>query len=431
MKKLLLATVIFLSAKIYGQSVLLDGYYVNLSADTVKCKIYFKDWNRNPEVISVEDGSGKKELSLADITAFGIPGTGEFLKKTVSVHTNPINGFLPSEYSDEVRVTTAFLKKLVDGPYKLYELINDSRIYFFIQQADGEVQELIYRKKQTETQFLEDEQYKDLLILLVTQKRLPGWVEKKANAVIYDRDGLMEFVNLLNGTENIPSQKKSRKRAISCEVFAGGLMNIFPLGVKDWYNEQLKLKQALSPTIGLTFTYLFPSRFNRAGVTFSIGYNSFKSSVTRTDSFTVINSPAWYYTTKYHEEVSIKATSLRPVISVLYILNPLSKTKFYVKAGMVYNIPFNESQGIVDYSSSTRGIGNGNIPISNDEKSSRNYIEFKSAWVNVSTVAGVSAGRHRIEAEYAIPTSMTAGINKNTKFSIGSFGLVYKLSLIN
>jgi Outer membrane protein beta-barrel domain len=431
MKKLLLATVIFLSAKIYGQSVLLDGYYVNLSADTVKCKIYFKDWNRNPELITVEDGNGKKELSFADMTAFGIPGTDEFVKKTVSVHTNPIGGFLPDKYSDELKETTVFLKKLVDGSYSLYELKTDKRIYFFIQQAGGEIQELVYRKKQTDTQLLEDEQYKNLLILLVTQNGLPDWVESKANTVTYDSNRLTEIVNLLNGSGNSSLKKPGGKKAISFEAYAGGLIYLFPSGIQDVHDEQIKLKSAFSPAIGLAFTYLFPSRFNRLGITLSIGYSSFKSSFTKTDSINTVNSPAWYYTTNYHEKISIKGSYIKPAISVIYILNPLSKTKFYLKAGAVYNIALKEGLVRVDYSANTTGVRNGNIPISSAENYSTPYIDLNSAWINISTGAGVSIGRHRFEAEYAMPTNLSTNLNKNTKFSVGSIGLTYKIRLLN
>jgi hypothetical protein len=431
MKKLLLATVIFLSAKIYGQSLLLDGYYVNLSADTVKCKVYFKDWNRNPEVITIEDGSSKKELSFADMTAFGIPGNSEFIKKTVNVHTNPIGGFLPDKYSDEVKETTAFLRKLVDGAYSLYELKTSKRTYFFIQQAGGEIQELVYRKKQTETQFFEDEQYKAQLVLLVTQKGLPDAVKGKANVVAYESDGLTEIVSLLNGYVNTGIKKLSGKKVISFEFFAGGSMYLFPSAIQDVHDEQIKLKSAFSPAIGLSFTYFFPSGFNRLGITLSVGYSSFKSSFTKTDSINTVHSVNWYSNTKYHEEISIKESFLRPAISVIYILNPLSKAKFYLKAGAVYNIPLKEAQVMVDYSSNTTSVRNGIVQTPSAENYSTPYIDLNLVRLGIITGAGVSIGRHRLEAEYAIPTNMSTNLNKNTNFSIGSIGLTYKLSLIN
>lgn len=430
MKKLLLASLIFLSAKIHGQSALLDGYYVNLSADTVKCKIYFKDWNHNPETITIEDVSGKKEMGFADMTAFGISGTGDFVKKTVSLHTNPIDGFLPDKYSDQVVETTVFLKKLVDGPYSLYEL-NTKRLYFFMQQPGGEIQELVYRRKQTETQFVEDEQYKNLLILLVNQKGLPGWAVNKANDLTYERGRLTEMINLLNGSGKTGLKKAGGKEGLSLEVFAGGLLHLFPSQMDDLNNHPLKLKSAFSPVLGVSFTYLFPSRFNRLGVTFSIGYSSFKSSFSRTDSINTVISPAWYFTKNYHEDISIKGSYLKPAIAAIFILNPLSKTRFYIKAGVLYNLPIKEVKVLLDYSSTTIGVRNGNQPFTlADNYSYPSYVDLSSGWVNLNGGAGVSIGRHRLEAEYALPTNLSNNLSKNSTYSIGSFGISYKLNLL-
>lgn len=428
MKKLSFATLIFLSAKIYGQSSLLDGYYVNLSADTVKCKIYFKDWNHNPETITIVEGSGKKEMGFADMTAFGISGTGNFVKKTVSIHTNPIDGFLPDKYSDQVVETTVFLKKLVDGPYSLYEL-NTKRLYFFMQQPGGEIQELVYRRKQTETQFVEDEQYKNLLILLVNQQGLPGWAVSKANDLTYESGRLTEMINLLNGIGKTTAKKAGGREAVSLEVFAGGLLYLFPSQVQDVKDKMLRLKSAVAPSIGLAFTYLFPSRFNRLGVTFSLGYSSFKSVSSKTDTASTFVSTNWHYNTNYHEEFTIKGSYLRPAIAAMYVLNPLSKTTFYVKAGLLYNLPLKEAGVMIDYAGTTTGVQNGN-PVSFAENFSDSYIYLSAGWINLSAGAGIRMGRHRLEAEYALPTNLSNNLSKNTTFSIGSFGISYKLNLL-
>lgn len=111
----------------------------------------------------LEVSDSRKTLGPADIKGFGITGYGDYRSATVSYHLGPITGDLPGEYSDKTETNSCFLLVLVNGPYCLYELTLQERYYFFINEKDGPVTELVYRVRQSEMMISEDEQYKNLL----------------------------------------------------------------------------------------------------------------------------------------------------------------------------------------------------------------------------------------------------------------------------
>src|SRR5580698_3342704 len=158
--------------KAYSNVPLFPGYYIDYKGDSVLCKIEYNDWFKNPSTIVVEVNNTRKTLGPADIKGFGVTGYGDYRSATVSYHLGPISGDLPGEYSDKTETNSCFLLVLVNGPYCLYELTLQERYYFFINEKDGPVTELVYRVRQSEMMISEDEQYKNLLADYLAREHL-------------------------------------------------------------------------------------------------------------------------------------------------------------------------------------------------------------------------------------------------------------------
>lgn len=226
--------------------------------------------------------------------------------------------------------------------------------------------------------------------------------------------------------DELPEQKDTGKSDhINIELFGGSVIFFFPTEFDGVYSTGNKFGPSLSPSFGINFLYMI-SKSKRLGLGVSLAYHRYKSHLQKRDSINTTISPSYYFTTNYNESFKIENSLLAVDIYLLYVINSTGPTKFFASAGFLNNVAFADLKTIVsEYSSTTTGIRNGNIPITESESGSRELIPLTGSWAAISTAIGLKKGKSRLKLSYAIPTDVYSNPSRNKRFRINFWGLNY------
>jgi len=433
-----LPVLFFITLTAYSDGKLFPGYYINLNGDTVHCNIEFNDWNINPKTIQVQVNGSVKEFGAEDVKGFGVFGYGDYTAVKVSYHLNPISGNnLPENFSDSTDIKTWFLKVIEKGYYSLYSLTFSERAYFFMGYHDSSVSELIYRIREKNDSLVADEHYKKDLLSLFTKEGISSKYFNRINNASYTSSDLGSLVNILNENRTGVRNKKKTSSEFQVEVFIGGIRNSFPTIFDGAYSEANQFKPEYSLAGGLNFLFAIPGYFKSFKIGLSVGYNGYNNKINQSGTRTDSVSANFYSTTVYSETLTAKNSFLLTNLYVMYLINPLSKIKVYVKGGLNYNFSLNKDVDVnTTYTASTSGIRNGNVPFQSNAAGTHSLVTIKDGFVSFIGSVGIMEGRSKLEFSYwpatnlAAPTGDPMDPSLNT-FKYGSLGVFYYFSLFS
>jgi len=426
-----------ISQAAYSNAKLFPGYYVDLKGDTVRCSIEFADWNLNPKTIKVQVNNSLREFGPDDIRAFGITGYDDFISAKVTYHTNPISGpDLPNRYSDSTVTRSGFLKVVESGVYSLYVFDVPERMYLFDSSPDHQLSELIYRVKMTNDTLQEDQSYKKQLVPLFMNEGLSEKYFNKISLVPYRASQIGSLFRVLNEAHTGVQSKKKQKGSFQVELFAGAIQNTFPNGFDGAYSRSNQFDPAVSPSGGINILYSIPGHFKSFRVGMSFGYNGYNSTISKSGANQYYGSVNYHFTTTYSETININSSFLQSNLYLMWVVNPLSKIKGFVKAGINCNFLLSDrSDFTTTYVSSTQGVKNGTVPITDSTNGSSPLFNIKSNYLVPVISAGIISGRSKLEFNYWPPVAITDPKYNDltpiasTTFKIGSFGIFYYFSL--
>jgi hypothetical protein len=433
MKKIFTVVSLLYCLNAVAQTKTLPGYYINLSSDTVKCQIAFKDWTVNPTEIKIIKDNKAITLGSKDMLGFGVSGKTNYLRKEVTYHLNPTSGLLiPEQFSDSVITKEVMLKVVKRGKMQLYELALPEREYFFIENKNKEIAELVYRVRKSDMELIEDEQYKQQLYRYLVEEGLADSYTWENNKITYSAEKIGKIVNHINGGNSISqTQSETGKHGLSLELKAGAYLNFFPTKIRDPRGVMINLPASASPSLGLDIVFTLPVKFQRAGLGLGVSYNNIKVNVTKKDSFFTTVSPAYYFSTKYKYTYTSSTPTLFTNFYGFFIFNPTGKVKFFVNGGLSYHFTLKKTNGIAEsYQSTIEGVQNGNTPFMRFQESNREKVDLANGGFNFNAGLGCSFGRHKVNFNYVVPSEVTARANRIDNFTIGSFGLFYHFQLL-
>jgi hypothetical protein len=399
-----------ISTAAFSNFKLLPGYYIEKNGDSVRCTIDYKDWNNNPEIIQVEVNNEKRTLGVSDIIGFGIVGFGDYKAATISYHTNPISGLrIPENFSDSVETRRVFLRMLVKGPYTLYELVTSERFYFFLGERDSTIYELVYRVKQKNMVFNEDQQYKNVLSDIFINEGILDRHQNRINLSTYNSSDIRSLVEILNESRTGVKTKKIGTKLFQVDLFAGAIINSFPSILGGRY-ATASFNSSTSFSGGINFMYSIPNNFKALKFGFSVGYDSYSASTSRSGTLIDSSSPNNIHSFNFTETYAVSNKYMMlPNIYVLYLLNPTNKINFYLRAGFCLSIAFGRG---IDVQSN---FGQYNISISE-----------KVPYFNAGF--GVLAGRNKLDILY-YPASQ-ASTTTGAPFKVGMIGAYYYFTVL-
>ena len=418
-----------LSQYAYSNAKPLPGYYITLNGDSVRCRIEYSDWVSSPKSIVVWTENTRQIFNVADIKGFGVNGYGDFTSAKVTLHGNTsLTGDLPEEFSDKVESRETFLTVIATGYYSLYVLVLPERAFYFIREADGDVNELVYRVKRLENNIVEDPQYKKTIFALLAKEGVSAQNLESVNRASYNSSDLKRLIGKLNANHGQVSagntaRMPSRADNIQISIYAGGRYNIFPTAFEGKYAPAGKFSSSFSLTGGINFLYRLPFRFKAIALGASIGYTQYSHAVDRSGTKTFYESANYNSVTTYSEKISLKNQVLLADLYLLYFINPLNNVKFYVKAGISGSISLKHDRDINDtYAASSQVVMNGLPPVEVPDQGATTIASTKSIVGIFTGGLGSTFDRHKFELNYFLPSQLSSG---KIDFKISGLGLYY------
>ena len=120
----------------------------------------------------------------------------------------------------------------------------------------------------------------------------------------------------------------------------------------------------------------------------------------------------------------------------MYVVNPLSSVKCFLKAGISYNFSLNSDNSVDERNAGTSvSVTNGNPPVqSNFKNSNSNLVILKKSYLAPVFGAGMVYGRNTLEFSYYLPADIGGepiGIlgTPSQAFKISSMSLSYYFSV--
>jgi hypothetical protein len=293
----------------------------------------------------------------------------------------------------------------------LYELVLPQRFYYFVEEKDGEISELVYRVRQKNIVLEEDKQYVNALNLLFIKEGIFDRYSYRISVSTYNGTSLKSLVDLLNGAHMGVEVKRPREKLFQLDVFAGALVNTFPNKFDGRFAMGNKFSSSTSFSGGLNFMYTFPNNFRSLMIGASLGYDQYSASLDKPGDLIDSSSPNNIHTVHYEEKFSVRSSFiLIPNIYVVYVLNPTNKIKGYVKAGFCVNLNLGND---LDVHSNYGGYGI--------------LIDARDKVPHVNVGLGVIAGKNKAELAYYIPSGMTTD---SVPFNMGMIGFSYYFTVL-
>jgi hypothetical protein len=408
---------LFIVLAVYPNFRLLPGYYINQHGDSVHCNIEFSDRNFDPVTVKVEVNNEKKEFSANEIRGFGVYGYNDYISATVSMHTAPIQGDnIPAQFSDSVSTKTCFLKILTRGHYSLYSLARPERVYLFMAYKDSSMTELLYRVRNNNDSLVEDQSYKKTIFNLFVQEAMVNKYFNRINTVPYTASEIKSLFNILNGSSGGASYRKKSSREFQVQLYAGGIRNAFPTVFTGHFSDVYQFKPSYSVGGGINLLYSIPGLFRAFKLGLSAGYNNYNLRITKSGTASYYESSNYYQDVVYDDTLTLKNALIQTNFYLMYLINPLSEVKCYVKAGINCNFPLNGDVSVNEKNAGTTlGVLNGNPPTTgsfrNDDQP---VIYLKGTYLTPLFAAGINTGRHTLEFSYYLPSDIA---DKRTTFA--------------
>lgn len=428
---------LFIALAGFSNAKLFPGYYISKQGDSVRCNIEFNDWNLNPKSIAVEVNGKKMLFTSNDIRGFGVDGYDDYLSATVQYHAAPISGKdVPAQFSDSVSTNCFFLKILDRGYYSLYDLVSSERVYLFMQRKDSSMAELVYRTRASNDTLIGDPQYKNVILSLFVQEGIGDKYFNRVSNTSYSASDIQSLFHILNESHGGYSYHKKSTQEFQIQIYAGGIQNSFPTPVTTIYSSVYHFDPSTSFTGGISFLYSIPGKFRAFKIGLSAGYNSYQYELRKSGTGGFYESDAYHGTATFGDTVSTKNSLIQTNFYLMYLINPLSTVKCYLKAGISYNFSLLSDVAVYEKNSGTTStVRNGNPP--EEGSFQRGYspiILLQKNYLAPLFGIGVITGRHTLEFSYYLPADIGAvptdisGL-PGPAFEISSMSLCYYFSL--
>jgi len=318
------------------------GYFINNKGITVNCLIKNLDWRDNPKSFNYklsQDDTDVKTESLATVSEFGIENFSKFKRFTVNIEysSNDVKTMTTAK-NPEWKLETLFLEELVSGEATLYMYSNKNFTKYFYETKSAPVEQLVRIKYLTEGIFIQENNfYKQQLFNNVRCEKTP---DKDFNKISYEKSDLVRHFMKFNSCSETPTKDLTSgvyRESYSLKVFTGVYQA--DLSITDpniFYNVGTDLSKTIVK-VGIEGEYILPFYKNKLSLFVAPSYQKFSTSKSydKSDGNIV---PA-----TIHNTVTIDYASVEIPIGVRYYFFLNKKSKIYLNAALVLDIPTSSS----------------------------------------------------------------------------------------
>jgi hypothetical protein len=377
LKKLLFALFLLPLFSI-AQSNYRPGAVVNLKGDTIRGFIDYQEWESNPASISFKTTLNEaiQHFTPAEISFFNIAQLEAYRSYNgrISMDITNVN-HLSRGRDTSFTVANIFLKIEQDGKnLVLYSYTDNLKERFFVaEKTDNKPVELInryYYSSDVGSKTVTEETFKGQLIYLSSKyDSNTDALRAKIENTNYDDQSLIKIVNAINHTTVQASHKKS-----SISFYAGissGISHITP-PANDGINtyKDISYDNSYLPRVSLGINIFTNPEVGKLIFRGEIGLqaNAFKTYFYQT--YDKDGGPKSYFT------VNQFTASFVP--QVLYNIYNTDKFKFYLEAGISFNVS--------KYSDNKHYYATYNYL-------NYNYVEYATSWWTFPLTAGVTLNK--------------------------------------
>lgn len=413
------ALFLLLSSSIFAQTELKPGYVIDSQGTKINATFLLKDYKENATEIEAELNGVKYTLTPDDCKTIFIEGLVELRSATINIHLNPIaDPGLPKEFIEDTSTLKTFIKVIAKGTYTLFQYNSTTRVYYFYQQDDGPITELVYRVRKTVSGTYEDNTYKELLLRLADKEGMANRATIKLEEATYSKGDLIPIFNILNRGET--TVNRTRKNSTTkFFVFLGAQYNSTPSKFETYRIDSAFFNNSVGARAGITLEYAFPATKKHLSIGGSVWVSTLNTSNTFTSSTTTNLDPANNYTTSKKEVVTAKALNSHVDVFTNFVFNPKAKAQLALKLGMSVRFAPGANNKIMN---SLETTVTGVVSSSNVNITNKDYDKELTKIIHPFTVpyGGLSLQylRHGIELTYYAPGTIIS--NRQSRFPSGT-----------
>lgn len=119
---------------LYAQAKLVPGYIVQLSGDTLRGQIDYRNWSMNPQKISFKNNTGSKTIEYSPLDIIGFSVLDETYNSAIVKVDSSNTEKLSESPIFEFRTDTVFLQRIFQGSKSLYfykDRLNQNNFYIY------------------------------------------------------------------------------------------------------------------------------------------------------------------------------------------------------------------------------------------------------------------------------------------------------------
>jgi hypothetical protein len=286
--KFLLGLCLLLSSTFAAAQQTFHGFYINTNGDSTAVSFpNYKQWNFNPQQISVLTADGKEQTLTPDNTQrFSIEGYDTYVSHRFSRLTNRITGI--SDYrllspNDSLEEVHGFLLLVTRAQgINFYKYTDNKRENFFMEQEGTPVTELKFKVYVNDNnQVVEDARFKQQLLTAFGGK-IAGNASlmHRLNRLEYKEDKLEAFLRQVEG------KKTAKKKMYPSELllFGGIAHNTFEVKSDEvgGPSSETTYGPHTSPVLGIAYIDYSQRNFGRNFFLGQVKWYRFKNSGTYT-----------------------------------------------------------------------------------------------------------------------------------------------------
>ncbi len=405
---------------------LYPGYYLTREGDTVKCNIELENWNRNPVLVHGEGPQGPLYFTAEQTKGFGVYGRVDYISARVTYHTEATSGTdLPSKFSNKTETRWCFLKVLNLGNFGLFELQTDQRTVFFLSDHGSEPMELIYRVAIEGTSVNEDNNYREVLMMMFNKEGMGDQHNRKITRASYNADDLQSLVSALNGTRSSQQFVASKSTPFELFFLAGLREFTFPSPFTGVYSINNHFSPSISPLLGFGVFYNLDPQTRRARIGLSVGYSRYQNHLTVSGKAGRYISQNFWDSTTYTEHLQGSNSLITSNLFFSYAFNSGSALRYYAKAGLYLTFSFKASGITSDYTGQYTYARNGIIYGPQAVGGQYALFGVSQNYGDFFIGGGLELRRNRLDLSYYLPSYTGRFNGTSTNFKIGGWNLAY------
>jgi hypothetical protein len=425
---ILIVALLMAGSNVVGQVNFQPGYVVSLQGDTLKGYIDYRNWERNPKLISFSETpeGSRQEFHALGIRSFFVSGDlyeGAIVKVETS---STITDGLTYKFEPELRTDTVFVRTLVRGEKSLYHYYYTGgpigKDQFYIRAANG-LELLIFKSYFKE--YTGNDNYKGSKIVAqnnfyINQLALylqdcPG-IQEKFRGIRYNSKSMKRIFDSYYGCTNKQAkfEEKEIKYPLEMGVLLGGTQTSMHLSsAMATPFTSASFPSDVSFTGGLFFDLVRARNHGKWSMNNELVYTSYKTAALY--EVTKDNGSGFYE--YYNFQLEYAYVKLNTMFRFKY---PIGQMHVFINAGISngFMVRGTDYQKTVHGFPSGERVNEGNVFKNGVRKHEQGYLGG----------LGVRYKRYALEARYEKTNGMLDYIGLVANFSKASFIMTYRFT---